>query len=236
MPVHATSLPAGCGDPRAYCCPLWLRTSPWHRSLSSLSYPHGLAKRAAAPYVVLKTSDSGYPVRPGKPDQPVRHPPPTHMKSTYKAALLGAAGMFAVLTLASFQSTVSQLMRVAIANPVELKAVDVNPTSAYPHPRDAVRINEGASLTVPAGKLLVLTGLGVRSVSGSYDYAYLRIDGQLEAQVVRGSGSGDSISALVQPLPPGLVAVGGQVVESDDGDGSQAEGVAWGVPRRRLGA
>lgn len=148
------------------------------------------------------------------------------MNTLLKGVLLGAGTTLAVVSLTSFQSTVSQMLRVVVTNPVELQAVDTNPVSAFPDPRDAVQILEGAPYTVPEGKLLLLSGLGVRDGSGNFDAPFLEIDNQRIVEVNLDYDSNTAFAiATIQPLPDGLVATAGQVVEASNNDGT---GVALG--------
>lgn len=89
-----------------------------------------------------------------------------------------------------------------------------------PHPRDMVQIRQGAPYSVPAGKRLVITGLGLTDNLG---YSLLLVNGQQEATVYTScsNGGGSTINAL----PSGLTAAAGSIVEASGGSGNAR---AWG--------
>jgi hypothetical protein len=94
-----------------------------------------------------------------------------------------------------------------------------------PHPRDMVQIRGGTPFTVPAGKLFVLTGIGnTEGGAGSSQIIGLLVNGQRE--VVTNSNSVPS----VVPIPVGLTATSGSVVELTEVNGSQelSKTRAWG--------
>ena len=140
--------------------------------------------------------------------------------NTTKAALLGSAVTFAALLLIS-ASPLPQLLRVGIANEVQ---VGLNP-----HPRDAVRIYEGAPYTVPTGKVLLLKALGTAITASGSQNSYLRIDGAQELyNRTDYSQTGPGTWSLVQPIADGLVAHEGQVVEVNAGGAPGNVARAWG--------
>ncbi len=132
------------------------------------------------------------------------------------SALTGAAGLALVLLATSASQTHPGPQRVTIVGPVSI--------SGEYDPRDAVVVREGAPFTVPTGKLFVLTGLG--RVSGSGSSAALKINGATELRTYNGSGN-DPTEPTVRPLPPGLTANAGDVVDVDNG-ASGSDGRAWG--------
>jgi len=150
------------------------------------------------------------------------------MNTLLKGALLGAGTALAVVLLSSFQSTISQMLRVVVTNPVELKTVDTNPVGSFLHPRNSVRIREGTPFTVPVGKLIVLTSMGSIEVSSAVQNTVLTIDGVDEAVVRYSTTQMSTATSTVTPLPEGLVAGEGQVVAVAELDPTDEAGVAWG--------
>lgn len=101
-----------------------------------------------------------------------------------------------------------------------------------PHPRDWVVIREGVPLTVPAGKMFVLTGLGTKN---NHQFGVtLELDGIEEARSLPKSlGDSSSVgwdSVSVKSVPPGFRASPGQVISlrRTIGQTVQDEGRAWG--------
>ena len=85
---------------------------------------------------------------------------------------------------------------------------------AVPHPRDWVQIREvDGPYTVPAGKILVLTGLGISANVAAP--AYLYIDGQFEASATPNNGYGNGTNT--KDLSFGITASAGQIVTLDGG-------------------
>lgn len=120
---------------------------------------------------------------------------------------LGVAGAFALLTSQSQPATL---------NPASIRIEYV------PHPRDMVQIREESGpYTVPAGKLFVLTGLGL---SDDVGFTTLHMNGVSEVamQTSCSNGGGPTIAAA----PLGFTAPAGAVL-SVDGEGTHLSR-AWG--------
>lgn len=76
-----------------------------------------------------------------------------------------------------------------------------------PHPRDMVVLREGTPYTVPAGKLFVLTSLGMtRHVNAS---SILRINGQADCK----GPSSDEVQSTLTEMPLGRSVPAGSVLE-----------------------
>src|SRR5688572_20767542 len=128
-----------------------------------------------------------------------------HPVSAGGATLLAVA--FALLTLSAWQTP-------APAQPI----VSARAIAGIYDPHSAVVIREGTPYVVPAGKLLVFTGLGTTlgGIVGLY------IDGGLETSASYGSAGNPSVVAI----PPGLTAGAASVVTV--GFSSSSTGRAWG--------
>ncbi len=122
--------------------------------------------------------------------------------------LLGlAVGVLAVVAMGQKPQNIRELVRIEYG----------------PHPRDMVRVESGAPYTVPAGKLLVVTGLGHMTASSATKQAvsvqfngtgvlaaWTRIWEKYDGITSLGvSGAGPAIPVV----PPGLVAAAGTQVE-----------------------
>ena len=93
-----------------------------------------------------------------------------------------------------------------------------------PHPRDMVQIKGGVPYTVPSGTLLALTALGGSNL-GPYDPRLL-INGQAEVIAV---SAPTNDTASMKPLPVGLTAQPGSLVEIQDAQGGNPQNYrAWG--------
>jgi hypothetical protein len=90
-----------------------------------------------------------------------------------------------------------------------------------PNPRDMVQIREGMPYVVPAGKLFVLTGLGM---AGNLGFTSLTVNGQTEAASYTGCSNGGP--ATVAPMSPGFSVTAGSTIDIS-GHGS-GEARAWG--------
>jgi hypothetical protein len=90
------------------------------------------------------------------------------------------------------------------------------------HPRYWIIVEEGAPFTVPPGKILVLTGLGLRTASPS-STSELKIDGVLMASASGQQDNGNGASVKV--LAVGLSAKANSLVEVS---GTSSIGRAWG--------
>lgn len=90
----------------------------------------------------------------------------------------------------------------------------------YPRPQDMVQIEEGVPFTVPAGKVFVLTGLGVRAIATAAS-AYLRVAGVVEAQALP---AGDPLVSM-REFPLGFTVPANRVITVDHSTGDAR---AWG--------
>ncbi len=114
------------------------------------------------------------------------------------------------------------LILISMSQTPPLNARTVN-VQYLPDPRDMVQIREGTPYTVPAGKVLVITGLGATSTTSSNNVG-LNIDGQVELQTYTAALSADTPS--VHPVPQGFTAQAGSTVAIAGGGSNN--GRAWG--------
>lgn len=130
------------------------------------------------------------------------------------SALLGA--LVVIVALGVFGAArVADLTRVAVVNPLTIR-------DAY-NPRNAVVIAEGVPYTVPTSKLLVLTAVGDTI---NQNFIRLQIDGTL---ALSGSGMPAGNGGTMNPIPDGLTAPGGSLVELvGTSSPSSGTGRAWG--------
>lgn len=137
------------------------------------------------------------------------------------SALVGAALLGVVLLTASAVQSPSP-QRVAVVNPLSI--------SGLPTPQEAVQIVEGSPLTVPPGKLFVLTALGTHETD-SNPPAELYVDNVLEVSAVSvvnpGTVNNPEASTSIVATPPGFAVAAGRVVDVRRGD-STPDGRAWG--------
>jgi len=112
-------------------------------------------------------------------------------------------------------------------------AVDRSPivrVQYMPHPRDMVQIKQGTPYTVPAGRILVITGLGTGAhFTSGKDEVTLKINGVSEAMTASEVScfNGDGVGSSMVTVPPGCSATAGSTVEVVEG-GGQTSGRAWG--------
>lgn len=88
--------------------------------------------------------------------------------------------------------------------------------TSQPHPRDFVRIQQGTPFTVPAGRILVVTGMGFATSPGFASYTLaIEIDGVAvltEYHWAHLGSSGAVNGPSLTTLPQGVVAAEAQVV------------------------
>jgi len=104
---------------------------------------------------------------------------------------------------------------------VSVRVLETPTLEIAPHPRDAVRIYEGTSFTVPSGRILIVNALG--SLSYSDQQLGLSING---VQVM--AGDANSTSGGICRVPFGLTAGAGDVVDVWDAGGSPTAGFLLG--------
>ena len=100
--------------------------------------------------------------------------------------------------------------RGASTNPDAMVTINVNKpvkVEGIPRPDQMMRIVNG-TFTVPADKIFVVTGVGTTGSSGNHN---LRINGVFLAQLV--TNLSDEV-ATIAPIPPGMTASAGDVVEA----------------------
>ena len=86
---------------------------------------------------------------------------------------------------------------------------NVHDINSYPNPRNALRINEGTPYTVPAEKLLVLTGSAQTGGEGGVTHL-IRFDGAEVAKTYTLASTG-----WMTTFPDGFVAPAGTVVSTE---------------------
>ena len=89
---------------------------------------------------------------------------------------------------------------------VSVRVLEVPTLEIAPHPRDAIRVVEGVPFTVPAGRILMMTGL--IQVTGSDTVVSASING---VKVLRAMNH-ESVGGVVE-IPFGLTAGAGDVVD-----------------------
>ena len=133
------------------------------------------------------------------------------------SAVLGAAVLGLVALATSAQRTSEFLGHGS--HPDEIRVLGI------PDPRTAVLIREGTPYTVPSGKLLIVTAVGMTNAPSTENRSVLRLDGKEEVTTFLTTAAGGS--SLVEFPSPGIRAVSGQVVEADTLS-SGNDGRAWG--------
>jgi hypothetical protein len=118
---------------------------------------------------------------------------PTSLLVGVALAILGLVTMGQKLV-----PTAPDIVRVAVVGPVDVP----------PLPSDYVEILEGAPFVVPVGQLLFVTALGTDTTGGLP--TWMEIDGSRVITVDRWE---ETIGSSMQPVPAGLVAQSGSVVE-----------------------
>lgn len=114
---------------------------------------------------------------------------------------------------------------VVLLSMSQVSSYDAPPRVEYgPHPRDMVQIKEGTPYVVPAGKQLVLTGLGTTSTGSTL--VTLLVGGEPELRSYSWFGQvGAQVS--VGAVPTGFTVQAGTTVQAADGQpGLDAR--AWG--------
>jgi hypothetical protein len=100
-----------------------------------------------------------------------------------------------------------------------------------------VQIQEGVPYVVPAGKMLVITGIGASNFActSCASTPVLRVNGVPTCATAIGPGTGaDSAGASsVSPVPIGLAIPAGAIVDVDDASPFSVTGRAWGYLDRQ---
>jgi len=135
--------------------------------------------------------------------------------SIHPLSALAGAGLLGLILMASG----------AAQTPVPLQQIATGQTglirvAGIPDPRQMLVIREGTPFVVPAGKLLVITGLGG---TGSGVVAGLRVDGVNQFAASGNLESGNALS--IRAVPPGFTVEAGLTVEVSSGT---PFGRAWG--------
>jgi hypothetical protein len=114
-----------------------------------------------------------------------------------------------VLFIALALLTVMALIGVVLATREDARApVATVLAPGGPDPAEMLRIDEGRSFVVPAGKVLAVNGIITREAWSDATPVVIRFDGATVFQ--RGMFAGDVVT-----LPPGLAAAAGTLVEVD---------------------
>lgn len=90
-----------------------------------------------------------------------------------------------------------------------------------------VQIAEGVPYVVPAGKMLVITGVGETGISGIYKPS-LRVNAAPEITTFSPQNGGNAEARSIVSVPVGFAIPAGSVVTVDDGNPASTEGRAWG--------
>jgi len=98
------------------------------------------------------------------------------------------------------------------AQPIQCGSLGLNPEAS-----DLMVIKTGSPFTVPAGKILVITGVG-RSTANTGNSA-VHINGVSEAVVSTTFGTGSPSSPSIVALPLGLTAQAGDIVDAASSNG-----------------
>jgi len=136
--------------------------------------------------------------------------------SIHPLSALAGAGLLGLILVASGAAQSPMPLQQLPTGQVGLVRV-----AGIPDPRLMLVIRDGTPLVVPAGKLLVITGLGATGFGTSVS---LSIDGTLE--VTTPLPQGTAYSATVLQLPPGLTAAAGSTVHVTSSQ--PGGGRAWG--------
>lgn len=133
----------------------------------------------------------------------------------------GAIAALALLALGA--GPLEGIARVGIVGPVQVEG-------HVPHPRDWVVIRESEPLTVPAGKIFVLTALGTKNGTK----IALEVDGleELRSSHIVESGQAATVgmnSTTVKQVPAGFSVSGGlTILLRQLNGGIKSDGRAWG--------